>query len=76
MDVCVACYTVKAIPQARTTKTKKQLRKKYKVATRDGIQRGEKFTVSARFSAPIQTGPGAHPISCTTDSGSLPPGVK
>jgi len=31
--------------------------------------------VGARFSAPVQTGPGAHPASCTMDTGSLP-GVK
>ena len=29
----------------------------------------------AKFSAPIQTGPGAHPTSCTLGTGSLP-GVK
>jgi len=29
----------------------------------------------ARFSAPVQTGPGAHPVSCTMDTGSFP-GVK
>jgi hypothetical protein len=29
----------------------------------------------ARFSVPVQTGPGAHPASCTTDNGSFP-GVK
>jgi hypothetical protein len=29
----------------------------------------------ARFSAPVQTGPGAHPSSCTMDTGSFP-GVK
>jgi hypothetical protein len=28
-----------------------------------------------RFSAPVQTGPGAHPASCTVGTGSLP-GVK
>jgi hypothetical protein len=26
----------------------------------------------ARFSAPVQTGPGAHPASCTTSTGSFP----
>ena len=26
----------------------------------------------ARFSAPVQTGPGAHPASCTMGTGSLP----
>jgi len=31
--------------------------------------------VGARFSAPIQTGPGAHPASFTMDTGSFP-GVK
>jgi len=30
------------------------------------------FRVEARFSAPIQTGPGAHPASCTMGTGSLP----
>jgi len=29
----------------------------------------------ARFSAPVQTGPGAHPVSCTMGTGSYP-GVK
>ena len=29
----------------------------------------------ARFSAPVQTGPGAHPASCTIGTGSFP-GVK
>jgi len=29
----------------------------------------------ARFSAPVQTGPGTHPTSCTMGSGSIP-GVK
>jgi len=31
--------------------------------------------MAARFSAPIQTGPGAHPASCTMGTGSFP-GVK
>jgi len=31
--------------------------------------------VGARFSAPVRTGPGAHPASCTMDTGSFP-GVK
>jgi len=29
----------------------------------------------ARFSAPVQTGPGAHPATCTMGTGSFP-GVK
>jgi hypothetical protein len=28
--------------------------------------------VGARFSAPVQTGPGAHPASCTMGTGSFP----
>ena len=32
-------------------------------------------SVEARFSAPVQTGPGAHPASYTMDTESLP-GVK
>ena len=31
--------------------------------------------VGARYTAPVQTGPGAHPASCTMGTGSLP-GVK
>jgi len=31
--------------------------------------------VGASFSAPVQTGPGAHPVSCTMGTGSFP-GVK
>jgi hypothetical protein len=36
---------------------------------------GDRIAVGARFSAPVQTGPGAHPASCTMGTGSLP-GVK
>ena len=40
-------------------------------AERSGIR----IPVGARFSAPVQTGPGAHPASCTMGTGSFP-GVK
>jgi len=30
--------------------------------------------VGARFSAPVQTGPGTHPVSCTMDTGPFPGG--
>jgi len=30
----------------------------------------------ARFSAPVQTGPGAHPASCTMGTGSFPRGKE
>jgi hypothetical protein len=36
---------------------------------------GIESPVEARFSAPVQTGPGAHPASCTMGTGSFP-GVK
>ena len=36
---------------------------------------GDRIPVEARFSAPVKTGPGAHPVSCTMGTGSFP-GVK
>ena len=36
---------------------------------------GDRTPVGARFSAPVQTGPGAYRASCTMDTGSFP-GVK
>ena len=36
---------------------------------------GDRIPVEARFSAPVQTGPGAHPASCTMGTGSFP-GIK
>jgi hypothetical protein len=36
---------------------------------------GDRIPVGARFSATVQTGPEAHPDSCTMDTGSFP-GVK
>ena len=35
----------------------------------------DRIPVGTRFSAPVQTGPGAHPGSCTMGTGSFP-GVK
>ena len=35
-------------------------------------QSGDRIPVGSRFSAPVQTGPGAHPASCTMGTGSLP----
>jgi hypothetical protein len=32
---------------------------------------GDRVPVGARFSSPVQTGPGAHPASCTMGTGSL-----
>jgi hypothetical protein len=36
---------------------------------------GIESRLEARFSAPVQTGPGAHPASCTIGTGAFP-GVK
>jgi hypothetical protein len=36
---------------------------------------GDRIPVAARFSAPVQTGPGAHPASCKMSTESVP-GVK
>jgi hypothetical protein len=36
---------------------------------------GNRIPVGARFSAPVQTDPGAYPASCTMGTGSFP-GVK
>jgi hypothetical protein len=33
---------------------------------------GDRIPVGKRFSAPVQTGPGAHPASCTMVIGSFP----
>jgi hypothetical protein len=33
---------------------------------------GDGIAVGARFSAPVQTGPGAYPASCTMGTGSFP----
>jgi hypothetical protein len=45
------------------------------VVTRYGLEGLGIILVGVRFSAPIQTGPGAHPASCTMGTGSFP-GVK
>jgi hypothetical protein len=39
------------------------------------LQSRDRIPVEARFSAPVQTGPGAHPASCTMGTASFP-GVK
>jgi hypothetical protein len=33
---------------------------------------GNRIPLGARFSAPVQTGPGVHPASCTMGTGSFP----
>jgi hypothetical protein len=45
------------------------------IATDWAGRSGDRIPVGARFSAPVQTGPGAHPASCAMGTGSFP-GVK
>ena len=46
------------------------------IATRYGLDGpGDRIPVEARFFAPVQTSPGAHPASCTMGTGPFP-GVK
>ena len=49
-------------------------RSRYSESLRTG-RSGERILVGARFSSPVQTGPGAHPTSYTMATGSFP-GVK
>ena len=39
-------------------------------------QSGDRMPVGVRFSAPVRTGPGTHPASCTMGTGSFPGGGK
>jgi len=36
------------------------------------VRSGDRIPMEPRFSAPVQTGPGAHPASCTMGTGSFP----
>jgi len=42
------------------------------IATDYGLNGPDRIPVEARFSAPVQTGPAAHPASCTIGTGSFP----
>ena len=37
---------------------------------------GDRIPVEARFSAHVETGPGAHPASCTMSTGTFPEGKE
>jgi hypothetical protein len=52
-----------------------QRRSRYSESLRAG-RFGDQIPDAARFSAPVQTCPGAHPASYTMGTGSLSPGVK
>ena len=45
------------------------------IASGNGLDGPGSNPGGARFSAPVQTGPGAHPASCTMGTGSFP-GIK
>jgi hypothetical protein len=46
------------------------------IATRYGLEGlGIEFQWGAKFSAPVQTGPGTHPASCTMGTDSFPGGM-
>jgi hypothetical protein len=47
---------------------------RYSDSLRAGLS-GDRIPLGARFSAPVQTGSGAHPVSCKMGTGSFP-GVK
>ena len=48
-------------------------RSRYSDCLRAG-RSGDRISVATRFSAPVQTGPEAHPASCTMRTGSFPGG--
>jgi len=67
-----------AIKDVNTKKVKELLKKggpgksiPYSNPLRTG-QSGDQIPVGARFSAPVQTGPGAHPVSYTMGTKSFP----
>ena len=65
-------------PNYRNTKRRYTLQLHFRSACSDLLRAGrsgDRIPVRARFSAPVQTGPGAHPASCTMSTGSFP-GVK
>jgi hypothetical protein len=67
-ELFVNCFEVRTINRGRDSSVG--------IATRYGLEDpGIESRSGSRFSAPIQTGPGAHPASCTMGTGSFP-GVK
>jgi len=48
---------------------------RYSDSPREMGRSGVRIPVGATFSAPVQTGPGAHPASCTGSTGSLTRGT-
>jgi hypothetical protein len=73
MDVCVVCCIRTIIGNVSDIKKAGRIQR-YKMDPRN--KQDEKIPVGATFSAPVQTGSGAHPASSTMCNGSLSPGVK
>jgi hypothetical protein len=70
---------VKAEAQSRTIKTTKQVRKKNKERTREGIQGGKKIVECKEIflsSITVQTGSGVHPASCWMRTDAVVPKVS
>ena len=71
-SIAVSCATLIFLHTLPTLWAGK--RSRYSDCLRAGLS-GDRIPVGARFSAPVQTGPEAHPPSCTMGTGSFP-GVR
>ena len=62
--MCVVCCTVQAKPKARKIKTKKEVWKKYKQRTREGLKKKNlRKSKICFFLRNVQTGSAAQPAS-------------
>jgi len=72
------CLTTEEKARRNLSQSKKNLIQVRKTSVSDWLRAGrcgDRTPVGARFSAPVQTGPGAHPASYKMGTGSFP-GVK
>ena len=75
-EILYCWFPMKIHPQAANLVTNEQkYRALYIKAWLLAGRSADRIPVGARFSAPVQTGPGARPASCTMGTGSFP-GVK
>jgi len=77
MNLCHKLYYVRSLSNFdRTTALNSGSGSVVGIATgRTGLS-GDQIPVEAKFSAPVQTGPGAHPASCTMGPSSFPGGKE